>query len=548
MAASAHVDTYARDNLPPQSLWPEFLFALPELNYPERVNCAVEFLDRIVERGRGNNPCIVSPAGTLTYAALLERVNRIANVLTRDLGLRPGNRVLLRAGNSPMLAAAILAVIKAGGIAVPTMPLLRAREIAYPIRKARISLALCDARLSDELDKARSLAPELERIVAWNSDAPDALETLMAQPGYAEFSACDTAADDICLIAFTSGTTGEPKGTVHFHRDLLATCDSYGKYVLQANSDDRFIGSPPLAFTFGLGGLLLFPLRIGAATILLEKAPPDELIAAIGKYRASVCFTAPTAYRAMLAKQASHDISSLRRCVSAGEPLPKATWDAWYEATGIRILDGIGSTEMLHIFIGSPEHEVRPGATGRAVKGYEAKIIDADGRELPPGTIGQLAVRGPTGCRYLADLRQTKYVQRGWNVTGDTYLMDADGYFWYQARSDDMIVSAGYNIAGPEVEAVLLAHPAVAECGVVGAPDPDRGQIVKAYVVLHPGHSPDAAMTKALQDFVKAEIAPYKYPRAVEYVDRLPRTETGKLQRFRLREIARGKDPAKMAS
>ncbi|MEX2128941.1 MAG: benzoate-CoA ligase family protein [Xanthobacteraceae bacterium] len=548
MAASAHTDTFARDNLPPRSLWPEFRFDLPELRYPQRVNCAVEFLDRMVERGFGKNPCLISPAETLTYAELLERVNRIANVLVRDFGLQPGNRVLLRAANNPMMAAAILAVFKAGGIAVATMPLLRARELAYPIRKAKISLALCDARLSDEMSKAQALAPELERVVYWGNGTDDALESQMAKPGYNKFTACDTAADDVCLIAFTSGTTGEPKGTVHFHRDLLATCDSYGKHVLRANASDRFIGSPPLAFTFGLGGLLLFPLRVGAATILLEKAPPDELIAAIEKYRASVCFTAPTAYRAMLSKLAGRDIACLRKCVSAGEPLPKATWDAWHEATGIKIMDGIGSTEMLHIFIGSPEDEVRPGATGRPVRGYEARVCDEEGRELPPGTIGQLVVRGPTGCRYLADLRQTKYVRNGWNATGDTYVMDADGYFWYQARSDDMIISAGYNIAGPEVESVLLAHPAVAECGVVGAPDAERGQIVKAYVVLRPGQTGDASMTKALQDYVKAEIAPYKYPRAIEYVTSLPRTETGKLQRFRLREMTQAQSSTKMAS
>jgi 2-aminobenzoate-CoA ligase len=540
MAASAHTDTFARDNLPPESLWPEFLFSLPELRYPERLNCAVEFLDRMVEQGFGPKPCVISPAEALTYAEFLERVNRIANVLTRDLGLQPGNRVLLRAGNGPMMAASIFAVFKAGGIAVPTMPLLRARELAYPIRKARISLALCDTRLSEELERAHTLAPDLKRIVRWGTDADGALEALMSKPGYEQFQACDTAADDACLIGFTSGTTGEPKGTVHFHRDLLAACDTYGKYVLQAEASDRFIGSPPLAFTFGLGGLLLFPLRVGAAAILLEKAPPAELVAAIEKYRASVCFTAPTAYRAMLSKLPGHDISSLRKCVSAGEPLPKATWDAWHDATGIKVMDGIGSTEMLHIFIGSPEREIRPGATGRPVRGYEAKIVDAEGRELAPGAIGQLAVRGPTGCRYLADLRQTKYVQRGWNITGDSYLMDADHYFWFQARSDDMIISAGYNIAGPEVESVLLSHPAVAECGVVGAPDAERGEIVKAYVLLRAGYTGDAAMTKTLQEYVKTEIAPYKYPRSIEYVTTLPRTETGKLQRFRLREIAAG--------
>jgi 2-aminobenzoate-CoA ligase len=437
-----------------------------------------------------------------------------------------------------MMVAAYLAVIKAGGVVVATMPLLRAKEIAYPLNKAKIRLALCDHRLADEMEKARASAPDLERIVYWGSDMSDSLEALMGSLSYENFNACDTAIDDVCLIGFTSGTTGEPKGTMHFHRDLLATCDSYGRHVLRAQASDRFIGSPPLAFTFGLGGLVLFPLRVGASTLLLEKAAPDDLLAGIAELGATVCFTAPTAYRAMLGKLAERDLTSLRKCVSAGEALPKPTFDAWLAATGIEILDGIGATEMLHIFIGSPEGEIRPGATGRPVPGYEARVLDAAGNALPPHSIGRLAVRGPTGCRYLADPRQRQYVQNGWNITGDTYLVDEDGYFWYQARSDDMIVSAGYNIAGPEVEAALLEHPCVAECGVVGAPDEERGQIVKAYVVLHPGHAGDAACTKSLQDHVKASIAPYKYPRAIEYVASLPRTQTGKLQRFELRRMA----------
>jgi 2-aminobenzoate-CoA ligase len=538
MTPSAHVDTFARDNLPPRAQWPDFLFDLPELKYPERMNCAVELLDRWVASGEGERPCLISPTESLSYAQAAERVNRIANVLTRDLGLLPGHRVLLRGPNNPMMVAAYLAVIKAGGIVVATMPLLRAKEIAYPITKAKIRLALCDHRLAEDMEKARPLAGEIERVVYWGSGASDALEALMAKPGYETFAACDTASDDVCLIAFTSGTTGEPKGTMHFHRDILATCDSYGRHVLRADARDRFMGSPPLAFTFGLGGLVLFPLHVGAATILLERAGPDDLLAAVAKFGATVCFTAPTAYRAMLAKLGEHDISSLRKCVSAGETLPQATFDAWHAATGIKILDGIGATEMLHIFIGSPEHEIRPGATGRPVPGYEARVVDAGGNEVPPNTLGRLAVRGPTGCRYLADKRQRTYVCDGWNITGDTYLMDADGYFWYQARSDDMIVSAGYNIAGPEVETALLTHPAIAECGVVGAPDAERGQIVKAYVVLRPGYTGDAALTKLLQDYVKANIAPYKYPRAIEYVAALPRTQTGKLQRFELRRIA----------
>ena len=548
MTASAHLDSFARDNLPPRAQWPDFRFDLPELKYPERMNCAVELLDRWVAGGEGSRPCLIAPAETLTYAQLAERVNRIANALTRDLGLLPGHRVLLRGPNSPMMVAAYLAVIKAGGVVVATMPLLRAKEIAYPIGKAKIRLALCDHRLADEMEKARALAGDLERVVYWGGGTADALDALMAQPGYDVFAACDTASDDVCLIGFTSGTTGEPKGTMHFHRDMLATCDSYGRHVLRSNAQDRFIGSPPLAFTFGLGGLVLFPLHVGAATVLIEKAAPDDLLAAIAKFGATICFTAPTAYRAMLAKLPEHDVSSLRKCVSAGEALPKATFDAWLAATGIKILDGIGATEMLHIFIGSPESEVRPGATGRPVPGYEARVIDADGNEVPPNTIGRLAVRGPTGCRYLADKRQRQYVQNGWNVTGDTYLMDGDGYFWYQARSDDMIVSAGYNIAGPEVEAALLAHPAVAECGVVGASDEERGQIVKAYVVLRGGYSGDAACTKMLQEHVKATIAPYKYPRAIEYVAALPRTQTGKLQRFELRRMAGDATARKLAS
>jgi 2-aminobenzoate-CoA ligase len=535
-AHTAHVDSFARDHLPPRDLWPEFIFSRPELQYPERINCVANFLDRWVEQGRGDAPCIFSPQVSYTYSELQRLVNRIANVLVDELGLVTGGRVLLRSANNPMMVATYLAVLKAGGIVVATMPLLRARELAYPIQKAKIALALCDGKLNDEMEKAGAVAPELKRIVYWGSDQPGSLEALIADAS-AEFTAVDTASDDICLIAFTSGTTGEPKGTVHFHRDMLAVCDGYAKNVLRASPEDRFIGSAPLAFTFGFGGVL-FPMHIGASFVVLEKAGPDDLPVAIERYKATVCFTAPTSYRAMIRKIGSHDISSLRKCVSAGETLPKGTFDTWLKATGIKLMDGIGATEMLHIFISAVEDEIRPGATGKPVPGYEAKIVDDEGNDLPAGTMGRLAVRGPTGCRYLADERQRKYVQNGWNVTGDTYVMDEDGYFWYQSRSDDMIISAGYNIAGPDVEAALLTHQAVAECGVVGAPDEARGMIVKAYVVLAAGMSGDAALTTELQDHVKREIAPYKYPRAIEFVSQLPKTETGKLKRFALRQIA----------
>jgi 2-aminobenzoate-CoA ligase len=536
---SGHVDGFSRENLPPRESWPDLRVVEAGLAYPERLNVVSELLDRHVAEGRGGRVAIVAPALEWSYADLAERVNRIANVLTRDLGLVAGNRVLLRAANTPMMVAAYLAVLKAGGVVVATMPMLRAGELVYPIRKARIALALCDHRLVADLAAAQSQAPELSRIVSWGDDGAESLDSLMRQPGYQHFDAADTASDDVSLIGFTSGTTGEPKGTMHFQRDVLAICDCYGARVLKADPDDRFVGSPPLAFTFGLGGLVLFPMRIGAAMVLPEKAGPAELIDAIETHKASVVFTAPTAYRAMLDRLEGRDISSLRICVSAGEALPKPTFDAWQARTGLPLMDGIGATEMLHIFIGAPREAIRPGSTGLPVPGYEAKIVDEDGSEVPDGTPGRLAVRGPTGCRYLADARQAKYVLDGWNITGDTYLRDSDGYFWYQARSDDMIISAGYNIAGPEVETCLLTHPAVAECGVVGAPCPERGQIVKAYVVLRDGASGDAALVKALQDHVKAGIAPYKYPRAIAFVEALPKTATGKLQRFALREIAR---------
>jgi 2-aminobenzoate-CoA ligase len=518
-------DSFARDNLPPREEWPP----LAPLPYPPRLNAASALLDSNLA-ARADHPAVVTPAETLSYAQLAERANRIANVLVHELGLRPGNRVLLRSANNAWMVAAHFAVLKAGGIVVATMPLLRAKELSQIARKARATHALCDARLVEELRAAD--APDLRHLLTWGDGV---LEARCAKAS-ADFAACDTAADDTCLIAFTSGTTGEPKGCMHFHRDLLAICDHYSAQVLRPCAEDRFIGSPPLAFTFGLGGLVLFPFHVGATAVLLERAGPEELAAGIAEHRATVCFTAPTAYRAMAALAGQHDMSSLRLCVSAGEALPRPVFDLWEQATGLRLMDGIGATEMLHIFISAPAEKIRPGSTGLVVPGYEAAILDADGREVPRGTPGRLAVRGPTGCRYLADPRQRQYVQHGWNITGDTFVQDEDGYFWYQARNDDMIVSAGYNIAGPEVEAALLAHPAVRECGVVGTPDPERGQVVTAFVVLHPGHAADDAMARALQEHVKASIAPYKYPRRVVFRESLPRTGTGKLQRFALRD------------
>ena len=535
---TAHVDTFARDNLPPAAEQPEFLFDLPELRFPEQLNCATELLDRHVAEGRGGRLAIRAPGASWTYAELQDHANRIAHVLVHDMGLVPGNRVLLRSPNNPMLAACWFGVVKAGGIAVGTMPLLRAKELKAIVDKAQVTHALCDAALADELREAAAACPTLRRLRHFNYAGPDSLEAAMARHG-GSFANVDTAAQDTCLLAFTSGTTGVPKATMHFHRDVMAACACWPPHVLRPRPEDVFIGSPPLAFTFGLGGLLLFPLAAGASTVLLEKAAPPQLLEAIGRFGATVLFTAPTTYRTLAARGIDLRRTPLRKCVSAGEALPASTRALWKEATGIEIIDGIGATEMLHIFISADEAHARPGATGTAVPGYVARVVDDDGRELPPGTVGRLAVKGPTGCRYLADARQSSYVKDGWNYTGDAYLMDADGYFHYHARTDDMIISAGYNIASPEVEDALMAHPAVAECGVIGVADEERGQIVKAYVVLRPGQAAGEAMAAELQQFVKQTIAPYKYPRAVEFVDALPRTATGKLQRFRLHELHR---------
>ncbi|MFE5797472.1 AMP-binding protein [Streptomyces sp. NPDC056503] len=536
LTRSGHVDGFARDRLPPASQWPRLLFELPGLDYPERLNCAVELLDRTAERLGDERPAVHDgEGGTWSYGGLRERVDRLVRVLTGELGLRPGHRVLLRGPTTPWLAACWLAVVKAGGIAVTVPAQQRAAELAFAAETAACSLALCDAGALDELLAAR--VPGLT-VVPFGGDGPDDLLARAGRRAPGPSPAADTAADDVALIAFTSGTTGRPKGCVHFHRDVLAAADTFSARVLRPRPDDVFAGSPQLAFTFGLGGLLVFPLRAGASTILMDRAGPQQLLATIGRDRVSVLFTAPTAYRAMLGlldAGSAADLSSLRRCVSAGEHLPDAVWTAWYARTGLRLINGLGTTELLHIVVAAADADSGPGTTGRPVPGWRAAVLGPDGRPVPDGREGLLAVRGPVGCRYLADPRQTEYVRHGWNVTGDRYVREPDGRFRYVSRADDMIISAGYTIAGPQVEEVLLDHPDVVETAVVGRPDPLRGQVVVAYAVVRDGVPRDTATAAALRSFVRARLAPYKSPRAVVFVDALPRTATGKLQRHRLR-------------
>ncbi len=535
LGPSAHVDTFTRDNLPPPHQWP--LISLAGYGYPDALNAGAELTDRMVERGFGDRTALIGNGRRRTYKELTDWTNRIARALVEDFGVKPGNRILIRSPNNPALVACWLAATKAGAVVVNTMPLLRAGELTKIIDKAEISLALCDTRMMTELVACARTSRFLKQVVGFDGTANhDAELDRIALNKDVTFTAVKTGRDDVALLGFTSGTTGEPKATMHFHRDLLIIADGYARDVLSVTPDDVFVGSPPLAFTFGLGGLAVFPLRFGATATLLENASPANMIEIIETYKATISFTAPTAYRAMLgAMQQGANLSSLRAAVSAGETLPAPVFKEWVAKTGKPILDGIGSTEMLHIFITNRFGDAAPGTTGRPVVGYEAKIVDDDMQEKPRGDIGRLAVRGPTGCRYLADRRQGDYVRDGWNLTGDAFMQDENGHFHFAARNDDMIVSAGYNIAGPEVEAALLAHPDVRECAVVGAPDEDRGQVVQAHIVLTDGVAPDAETVRRLQDFVKATIAPYKYPRSVRFIDALPKTESGKVQRFRLR-------------
>ena len=535
LGPSAHVDTYTRDHLPPADQWPDLL--LDGFDYPDYLNVGVELTDARVEKGFGDHTALIGNGRRRTYKELADWTNRLAHAMVEDLGVQPGNRVLIRSANNPAMVAVWLAATKAGAVVVNTMPLLRAGELTAIVDKAKIQFAFCDTRLMDEMATCAKTSEYLEKVVGFDGTSNhDAELDRLALEKPVTFEAVKTGRDDVALLGFTSGTTGAPKATMHFHRDILIIADGYAKEVLGVTPEDVFVGSPPLAFTFGLGGLAVFPLRFGAAATLLENASPPNMIEIIQKYKATVSFTAPTAYRAMLrAMEEGADLSTLRAAVSAGETLPAPVYEEWIEKTGKPMLDGIGATEMLHIFITNRFDDHKPACTGKPVNGYEAKVIDEDGNEVERGTVGRLAVRGPIGCRYMADDRQLKYVLDGWNITGDAFWMDEDGYLHFAARNDDMIVSSGYNIAGPEVEAALLSHPAVAECAVVGQPDEDRGSIVEAHVVLAPDHIPGEKTVKALQEHVKATIAPYKYPRSVKFVEALPKTESGKIQRFRLK-------------
>ncbi len=536
LGPSAHTDTFARDNLPPVEQWPDFM--LDGFEYPEVLNAAHELTDAMVEKGFGDHTALIGNGRQRTYKELTDWTNRLAHALVKDLGVEPGNRVMIRSANNPAMVACWLAATKAGAVVVNTMPMLRAAELVKYVEKAEIQFALCDTRLMEEMTACAEQVSRTVRIVGFDGTSNhDADLDRMALEKPVKFETIATGRDDVALLGFTSGSTGEPKATMHFHRDLMMIADGYAREVLGVVPEDVFVGSPPLAFTFGLGGLAVFPLRFGATATLLEQATPPNMIEIIEKYRATVCFTAPTAYRVMLqAMDDGADLSSLRAAVSAGETLPAPIYEDWIARTGKPMLDGIGATEMLHIFISNRFDDHRPACTGKPVIGYDARIVDETGQDVPDGKVGRLAVRGPTGCRYLKDDRQQAYVCDGWNITGDSFRRDADGYFYFAARNDDMIISSGYNIAGPEVEAALLSHPAVAECAVIGAPDPERGHIVEAHVVLSDEREGDAAMVKELQDHVKATIAPYKHPRRVVFAEDLPKTQTGKIQRFRLKQ------------
>ena len=542
--ASGHVDTFARDNLPPESLWPEMDYGvLPELAaYPSRINSGAVLIDEMAQGAQAERPAIYYGEALWSYRTLLENANRIASVMTDRFGLVPGGRVLVRSSNHPTLVAACLGVLKAGGVVIPTMPVMRERELAYVLDKARVGFAICDARLSADLLVAAKASKSLENVVLFGSDEPDGLEALMAEAS-PEFRNADTAADDVALIGFTSGSTGTPKGTVHFHRDLLAVADTFPKYLFGLTPDDIVCGSPQIAFLYGFCAFITDALRFGASSVLLERGTPRDLLEAIEGYEATVCFSTPSGYKQMLDIAEGYDLGSLRACIAGGEPLEPSVFRGWRARTGVEIINGLGISELLHIFISASGEEIRPGKIGRAAPGYQVRVVDDDMRDTPPGEVGQMIVKGPTGCRYLDDLeRQRNYVRDGWNMTGDLCRMDSEGYISFEARTDDMINTGGYNVSGLEVEAVLLEHPRVRECAVVGSPNVERGEIVKAFVVLSGDSGAETseaqdATVRELQDFVKSQLAPYKYPRAVEFLESLPLTATGKIQRGALRKL-----------
>ena len=522
-------DNFAHEHLPSTDLQPDYVFLdLPQFNRPEMLNCVDKLLDNHIKEGRGNIPCIRTFDTTWTYNDLHVKANQIAHVLVDDLGLVSGNRVLIRSANNPMMVACWFAIVKAGGIVVATMPLLRSKELTTIINCAEISHVLCDNTLQEDMNLVQS--DFLKRTSFY-----DELENLM-QSKSKVFDNYHSKSDSIALIGFTSGTTGLPKMTSHYHKDILNICEAFPPFSLQITQKDIFTGSPPLGFTFGLGGLVLFPMYFGASTFLIEKPTPEMLLQAIQEHKITICFTAPTAWRVITSKVTDFDISSLRKCVSAGETLPLKVWQDWYEATGLKIIDGIGATEMLHIFISSNEKNMKPGATGVAITGYEAQIIDSNGNEVPKNDPGRLVVRGITGCKYLNRTeKQKEYVEMGWNVTGDIFRQDEDGYFWFVARGDDMIISSGYNIAAIEVESVLLTHKDILECAVVGLPDEERGMLVCAHIVLKEKRKATDNMRNNIQHWFKEVAAPYKYPRVIYFTDALPKTETGKIQRFKLK-------------
>ena len=542
--ASGHVDTFARDNLPPESLWPEMDYGvLPELAaYPSRINSGAVLIDEMAQGAQAERPAIYYGEALWSYRTLLENANRIASVMTDRFGLVPGGRVLVRSSNHPTLVAACLGVLKAGGVVIPTMPVMRERELAYVLDKARVGFAICDARLSADLLVAAEASQSLENVVLFGGDEPDGLEALMAEAS-PEFRNADTAADDVALIGFTSGSTGTPKGTVHFHRDLLAVADTFPKYLFGLTPDDVVCGSPQIAFLYGFCAFITDALRFGASSVLLERGTPRDLLEAIEGYEATVCFSTPSGYKQMLDIAEGYDLGSLRACIAGGEPLEPSVFRGWRERTGVEIINGLGISELLHIFISASGEEIRPGKIGRAAPGYQVRVVDDDMRDTAPGEVGQMIVKGPTGCRYLDDLeRQRNYVRDGWNMTGDLCRMDAEGYISFEARTDDMINTGGYNVSGLEVEAVLLEHSRVRECAVVGSPNVERGEIVKAFVVLSGDSGAETseaqdATVRELQDFVKSQLAPYKYPRAVEFLESLPLTATGKIQRGALRKL-----------
>ena len=540
--------------LPPEEMRPEKVYSIPEVqDYPARLNPARELLDRNVEEGRGGKPALLFQDRVITYGALAEQANRLGNVLASH-GVEEEDRVVILSPNQPLSLVANFAALKLGAVPVPASPLLSPPEVSWVINNSEARALLVHTAMLPLVEKARpefssepvvlGLAPpsdelskaDVESVLPLMEKADAALEAVLREK------------DRVGILLYTSGTTGKPKGVVHLVEEILAVADTFGHYGWKLRDDDVVFSPAPLAFAAGYGAMAIIPFRFGAAVSIMPRFEPEAAFETVQQHHATVLTILPTSYRKMLQVEGAEkrfDLSSVRMCTGGGEALTAETYGQWLDRFGLEIFEGFGTTEMFYVFVSvAVTEKAKPGSIGTPVPGYEVKVVSEEGNEVGPGEIGRMVAKGPTGTLYwrpqeengrLMESQRHAVVGKGWNVVGDYLYGDEDGYFWFVSREDDLIKSSGYRIGPEEIEMVILKHPAVADAGVIGVPDPVRGQNTKAFVVLTEGYAPSGELKQEIIDFCRNDIAVYKLPREVEFVETLPRTVTGKLLRRVLR-------------